>query len=436
MMKFKFNREHFINQYPPFNLANAREAKEMHQKEDLLIYVHIPFCPKKCGYCYYKSVDHHTTGLIDQYLDSLKKEILLFSQQPEFEKKQMKSLYLGGGTPTILSDSQYEDLVTFIFDTLNFKDDFEFCSEARPHEKSLTPAKLKLMKSLGVNRLSMGMQSLSDKILKMNQRDARLEFYYKVYQMARELEFENINIDMMSGMYGETWENWNQIIERLIRWAPPSIAIYKMELFYNVRLYRDIKERNRTVTLMSDEEEIKHIRRAHERLQKEGNYQVINCLHLVKDSKYQDIHYTSLWKGVDMKGFGLSSHSCYENFLHQNTSNFKEYHQMISEGQLPIKRAHRLSVRERISEAMVYGLKNLYINRRDFVNRFGFDMTEFYGELIDNLVEEGIVSLDDESLRIRPDYYIFADDICRLFFLPEYETMMLAHVPRYQVHRQ
>jgi oxygen-independent coproporphyrinogen-3 oxidase len=131
-----------------------------------------------------------------------------------------------------------------------------------------------------------------------------------------------------------------------------------------------------------------------------------------------------------MKGFGLSSHSCYENILHQNTPGLKEYHKMIGEGKLPIKRAHRLSVRERISEAMVYGLKNLCVNRAKFIKRFGFDMTEFYGDVIDRLVKEGVLTLDNEALRLTKDYYIFADDICRQFFLPEYKTMMLAHVPR------
>lgn len=426
----KYNREHFINQYPPFNLANAAEVKDMYQKEDLLLYVHIPFCHKKCGYCYYKSFDTHTPEMMDQYLEDVKKEILIFSQRPEAQNKQMKSLYFGGGTPSILSCKQYENLVTFIFDTFEFRDDFEFCSEAKPHEKVLNREKLKLMKQLGVKRLSMGMQNLNDEILKLNQRDASVDFYYKVYQLARELEFENINIDIMSGMYGETWDNWKKVIDTLNQWAPQSIAIYKMELFYNTRLFRDMKNRDKKVTLMSDEEEIDLIRYAHQQLTDKGGYFVNNCLHLLKNLKYEHLHIKSLWEGDDMKGFGLTSHSCLDNFLHQNTWNLKEYHRMIAEGELPIKRAHRLSVRERISEAMVYGMKNMVVNRERFKKRFGFNITDFYGDIIARLINEGKLLWDDGNLRITKDYYIFADDICREFFLPEYENMMLAHTPR------
>lgn len=429
-MKDNYKREHFINQYPPFNLANGKEVKDMYQKKDILLYVHIPFCYSKCGYCYYKSFDSHTPEMIDQYLDSLKKEISIYSQQPEVRNKQMKSLYFGGGTPTILSCKQYESLVTFIFDKFEFRDDFEFCSEAKPDERTLTFEKLNLLKELGVHRISFGMQNLNDEILKLNERSASVDFYYKVYQMARKLDFENINIDIMSGLYGETWENWKNVISKLIQWAPQSIAIYKMELFLNTRLFRNMKNRKQKINLMSDEEEIKFIQYAYDRLQEEGGYIVANCLHLLKDLRYEHLHIKSLWEGDDMKGFGLTSHSCCDSYLHQNTWDLKEYHQMIAEGKLPIKRAHRLTVRELISEAMVYGFKNMVINRAKFMERFGFDMTDFYGELIDQLVKEGALIYDNGDLRITKDYYIFADDICRQFFLLEYETMMLAHVPR------
>jgi len=429
-MSLNLNRNHFINHYPPFNIINTTEVKDMSAKEDLHLYVHIPFCPHKCGYCYYKSFDTHTPELISGYLESLKKEILIYSQQPEVRKKQIKSLYFGGGTPTILSCKQYEDLVTYILDKFKFREDFEFCSEARPHEKTLTPEKLKLMKSLGVNRLSMGMQNLSNNILEMNKRDARVEFYYNVYQMAMELEFENINIDIMTGMYGETWDNWMDVISKLIQWAPPSIAFYKMELFYNTRLFKNMKNRNQNITLMSDEEEIKCIRCAHDRLREEGGYIVINCLHLLRDLKFEHVQAKGLWDGEEMRGLGITSHSCCDGFFYQNTSNLNEYHRMIKEGKLPVKRAHRMTVKEFISQTMVYGIKNLCVDRVAFNKKFGFDFTEFYGDIIDEYIKKGVLILDEEALRVTKEYYIFADDICRLFFLPEYETMMLAHVKR------
>ncbi|MCP4153821.1 MAG: hypothetical protein GY757_39205, partial [bacterium] len=121
---------------------------------------------------------------------------------------------------------------------------------------------------------------------------------------------------------------------------------------------------------------------------------------------------------------------CCDDFLYQNSSNIKEYYKRLDEGKLPIKRAHRLSPWEVMSQRLVYGIKDLVVDRAKFLGDFGIDMTEVFGKEIDELITEGYVILDDEALRVKRDYYVFADDIARKFFLPQYETMMLAHVSR------
>jgi oxygen-independent coproporphyrinogen-3 oxidase len=182
--------------------------------------------------------------------------------------------------------------------------------------------------------------------------------------------------------------------------------------------------------LMSDDEEIRHVQYAHETLQRRGGYIVANCLQLLRDLSCGDVHYTSLWNGAELKGLGLSSHSCCDGVLHQNTAELPEYYKMIDEGRLPVKRAHRMSGRDRISQVMVYGLKNLAVNCSAFVEKFGVDAVMIYRDLVERLTGEGVLVLDGEWLRLAPEYYIFADDVSRLFFLPEYEDMMLAHIER------
>ncbi|HVG17915.1 MAG TPA: coproporphyrinogen-III oxidase family protein [Blastocatellia bacterium] len=426
----ELTRKHFINLYPPFNIASGRETQSMDEKKDLLLYVHIPFCPTICSYCFYKKFGNPSEDVVDTYLRYLKKEITLFSRRPEVQTKSVRTMYFGGGTPTILNCRQLKDLVGFLRRQLDCDNMTEFCCEAMPHETTLDREKLELLKELGVTRLSFGMENLNDDILRLHNRHCTRELYYDTYKTVQEIGFDKVNVDIMSGMVGETWENWTDVIGTLIEWGPPSISIYKTELFYNTALFAKMRNGKADIALISDEEEIEHMRYAHERLQREGGYVVANCLHLVRDRKYVDEHYELIWQGGEFKGLGLSAHSSYEGYSHQNASEMEEYFSMIEQDKLPIKRAHRLSARDRLSVAMVYGLKNLAINRARFVEQFGVDMTAVYGDLLADLVGQGVLTLDDEWLRITPDYYLFADDVCRQFFLPEYENMMLAHVPR------
>src|SRR4030095_15533217 len=369
----ELTRKHFINLYPPFNIASGREAHVMDRKEDLLLYLHIPFCPTICSYCFYKKFARPSEDVVDTYLRYLKREIGAFSRRPESQAKAVKTLYFGGGTPTILNGRQLKDLVGFLRQELDCEKVMEFCCEAMPHETTLDREKLELLKELGVTRLSYGMENLNEEILRLHNRHCTRDLYYNTYQMVQEIGFEKVNVDIMSGMYGETWENWREVIGTLIEWGPPSISIYKTELFYNTTLFARMRNGKADVTLISDEEEIAHMRYAHERLRDEGGYVVANCLHLVKDRKYVDQHFELIWQGGEFKGLGLSAHSSYGGYLHQNASEMEEYFAMIVEGKLPIKRAHRPAGRDRLSTAMVYGLKTLTLSRARFIERFGVD---------------------------------------------------------------
>ncbi|MCP4218958.1 MAG: hypothetical protein GY765_30270, partial [bacterium] len=266
-------------------------------------------------------------------------------------------------------------------------------------------------------------------ILLLYARDAIKEFFHEVLHNARQIGFENSNVVIMFGMLGETQENWQDVIQQLVNLGPESIAIYKMELFFNTKLFNEVRSKKHEGRVMTDNDEIEFIRYAHKRLKEEG-YVVGNCLHLLKDRKYDHTHIMGVWNSEDMRAFGITSHSCCDEFFFQNTPNLDEYHRMLSENKLPIKRSHRLSIKDKLSQAMVYGMKRVRINRKDFCSRYGYDVTEIYGEKINQLVDQGILAMDEEELRITDDYQIFADDIARQFFLPEYASMMPAHLKR------
>jgi len=426
----RMEREEFINQYPPFNLINTQEVKDLGRKEQVHMYVHLPFCKHKCGYCYFKSFDQFTAEDIDEYLGVLMQEIDLYSRLPEVQSKQIKSLYYGGGTPTLLSCEQLERLTKFIFGKFSFSVDFEFCLEANPDEEIVTTEKLVLLKELKVRRISFGVQNFNDEILKLNKRMVPSAAFFTVYDKVRKENFEIINLDIMSGLLGETKENWYNVVDKLLELAPENIAFYKLEFYYNTNLYKEIRNKEISEKLMSNAEEIELIRYAYDKLQDDGGYIVSNCFNLAKSRELEHIHRKGIWEGDDMIGFGLSAHSCFNRFVYQNTWIKEEYFNLVRSGKRPVKRAYHTSMRDEIATAMVYGVKSLYMSRASFVNRFGFDMTVLYGKEIDVLRKQGLLELDDEALRVPRSNYIFADDICRAFFLSEHKTMMLAHLSR------
>lgn len=423
-------RRHFINSYPPFNVTRQANADCLQTRRDLLLYVHIPFCPTICTYCFYKKFGNPSQTMVETYLSYLYREIQLFARRPEVLNKRVKTLYIGGGTPTTLTSPQLTALVACLREHLDLSTLEEFCCEMMPDEATAAPEKLATLKDLGVTRISFGVETLNDSILRLHNRRCTQALYDATYQTVRDLGFEKINIDMMSGLAGETWESWTSSIEKLLEWNPPSISIYKFEVFYNTTMFSSMRNGRTPPALISDEEEIRHIRYAHETLCSKGSYIVANCLHLLKDWQYNDLHYRSLWQGGELKGLGLSAHSSYEGFLHQNAADLPEYYRLLDADRLPVKRSYQLTARDRISQAMVYGLKNLAIERKEFISSFGVDLADLYAEVIDELVTAGVLSIDDQWLRITPDYYIFADDICRQFFLPEYQDMIPAHVDR------
>lgn len=429
-MEIKLDRDEFINQYPPFNLINPRGVSGVFKKGEIHIYVHLPFCKNKCGYCYFKSFDTFTDEAVETYLEALKREVSIYSQMAEVQSKKVKSLYFGGGTPTLLSCAQLEDLTQHVKGSFDFNDDYEFCVESNPDKETATKEKFDLLKALNVRRISFGVQNFNEAVLRLNGRYNNLDEFHRIYGMAKDSGIEVRNIDIMSGMIGETSGNWRAVIDKLIELAPENIAFYKIELYYNTKLFEKTRKNIHNTQLMSNREEIELIKYAYDRLQGEGRYTVTNCFNLAKSRQQEHLHRKGIWEGDDMIGFGLSSHSCFNRNLYQNAWNMKDYLQAVNSQRLPIKRAYFISMRDEIASAMVYGIKSLEMSRQSFIGRFGFDMTALYGDTIGLLEEKGLLKLTRDSLKVPREYYIFADDISRKFFLPEHETMMLAHLAR------
>lgn len=435
-MPLDITRTDFTYQYPPFNLMQVKEADVFERRRPLHVYVHIPYCKSKCRYCYYKTwgVGEHANDEIEAYLDLLSREIQMVSRDPEVRATRVKSLYVGGGTPSLLSVDQLESLFGLLRQSFAFEEDFEFCMEANPDESVLTAEKLEFIKEAGVTRLSMGVQTLDDNILRLNGRAGSADQSCRVYSFARSLGFKVINLDFMSGLLGENWKNWAQQLDTILALRPENVSIYKLEFYLNTRLTTTIRKSRNAPGLLNDDDEAQYAQYAFDRLQDEGGYHAHNCFSLSRGQDVAHVHTAGVWNGESLLGLGLSAYGVFDDRMYQNMLELKDYAQSIQRGERPIRRAHRVSEREKIARTMVYGIKTLAISRAKFRERHGVDMMLLYRDIIDGLLAEGNLVDDGETLRVPRSKYIYADDICRHFFLPEHETMMRGHLTRERVH--
>jgi oxygen-independent coproporphyrinogen-3 oxidase len=435
MTHLDLTRTDFTFQYPPFNLLQVKDANILQQKQLLHVYVHIPYCKTKCRYCYYKlwAVGDQATDEIDDYLKLLSREIEIVSREPQVQACSVRSLYIGGGTPSLLSLDQLTRLFDVLKRSFQFTDDYEICVEANPDENVLTAEKLALLKGSGVTRLSMGVQSLDDRILKLNGRAGSADEFYRAYEIAKSLGFHVINLDFMSGMLGENWTNWTRQFDTILSLRPENVSMYKLEFYLNTRLSKQIRQTKRAPGLLNDEEEAKYAEYAFDRMQKEGGYIAKNCYSLTRDEEVAHVHATGVWDGESLLGLGLSAYGLFNGRMYQNTLELKDYEEAIVSGNRPIHRGHLVSARESVARTMVFGIKKLGISRSKFRERHGFEMTLLYGDIIRDLIELGLLTDDGETIQVPRSKYVYADDICRAFFLPEHETMMRGHLTRSKI---
>lgn len=220
----------FVSQYPPSNFMTKKEIEDMWTPIPINLYVHIPYCVKKCGFCYYKSFPIANSQVPDEYIDALCQEIDLYANHPSVMGRPIRSVYFGGGTPTVLTVSQLTRLMTAIFSRFKKTEQFEFCCEARPGEIT-TSEKLIALKEHGLTRLSIGCQSLDDEVLLLNKRNHDAKEFYRTYERVRKVGIENVNVDLMSGMVGQSKDSFLRTVNEMIALEPENIAIYKWSCF-------------------------------------------------------------------------------------------------------------------------------------------------------------------------------------------------------------
>src|SRR5438067_4315002 len=237
---------YFVANYPPFSawkpayLGDAQAAlqKPPRPGTPLGLYLHIPFCRKRCKFCYFRVYTDKNAKDVEVYLGALAKEVELYSQMPIVGGRPLHYFYLGGGTPSYLSVTQLRTLTDRLRHYLPWDKAAEVTFECEPG--TLQQHKLVALKEIGVTRLSLGVENFDDKILEANGRAHLSQEIYRAYEWVRAARFDQVNIDLIAGMVGETWGNWRQCVQKTTELSPDSVTIYQMELPFNTVFSKEL----------------------------------------------------------------------------------------------------------------------------------------------------------------------------------------------------
>ena len=359
-------------------------------KRPLGVYIHIPFCVRKCRYCDFLSFSEKEEQMVS-YVESLTEEIRCFFQrEPDYK---VCSIYLGGGTPSILEPKLTEKLLQTVFMAADVAADAEITTEANPG--TLTREKLKAYKKAGINRLSLGLQSTVKQELEYLGRIHCYEDFLESYHMARQEGFSNLNVDLMSAIPLQTLESWEQTLLRILELEPEHISAYSLIVEEGTPFYED----ERLEKLIPDEDTERAMYELTEKLLEKRGYQRYEISNYAKPGR-ECRHNLIYWDRQDYIGFGLGAASCIRDTRFSNTDHMESYLKQPFTDFYDRENLEKLSLQEQMEEAMILGLRKTEgISKKVFSDRYGEQMDHIFGDVISKYQKEGLLEQKDDFIR-------------------------------------
>ncbi|WP_042275627.1 radical SAM family heme chaperone HemW [[Clostridium] dakarense] len=357
------------------------------------LYIHIPFCVSKCNYCDFNSFKMDKIAK-DKYLKDLKKEMELYSKDLK-EDNYITSVFLGGGTPSILNSNELKYIFENINLYFNVKNDAEITVECNPG--TLTKEKLKTMKEIGINRLSIGLQAVQDYHLKSIGRIHTYDEFEKNYKDALEVGFKNINIDLMYALPNQTFEDWKESLDKIVNLNPSHISAYSLILEEGTKLY-DMYENNE-FDVIDEDTDINMYNYTIDYLKSNG-YNQYEISNYAKD-RCECEHNILYWKCDHYIGLGPGASGYINDFRYNNVESLKEYHEKLSLNEKPIESKDNLTLDDKIQEKIFMGLRmNEGIKFKDFKEEFNINFKEKYSKEINKLKERKLINEDITGIRL------------------------------------
>ncbi|MDZ4821735.1 MAG: coproporphyrinogen-III oxidase family protein [Planctomycetota bacterium] len=429
---------YFISNYPPFSqwsldaLPEVRSAMQtpplpgydnlghaINKPNDLGLYLHIPFCRKRCKFCYFRVYTEKNAHEVEDYVAALSTEIELVSKLPVMGERPFRFVYFGGGTPSFLSAKQLTSLVDRLRANINWDHAEEVTFECEPG--TLSEPKVHTIKELGVTRISLGVENLDDKVLSENGRAHLSPEILKSWKWITDAGFYNTNIDLISGMVGETWENWRENIRKTIDMSPDSVTIYQMELPFNTVYSQDILG-NKIETPVADwPTKRAWLDYAFDEFQSAG-YSVSSAYTVVKDKSKVNFSYRdNLWRGSDLLATGVASFGHVSGVHYQNQPDWKSYVEPLSKGELPLGRAMRPTPHQLLIREMILQLKTGRLNAEYFRNKFAAEIIDHWRDTWNEYQNDGLIEISGDQISLTRAGLMRADALLPPFFETDHQ---------------
>lgn len=378
----------------------------MMNNRQLGIYIHIPFCMKKCVYCDFLSApaDEETQK---KYVQSLIREIGCADEIAvsgfdirkhlcSIRKDQVTSVYIGGGTPSCISPDLIAEILNAIRRNFDVCDDAEISMECNP--KTLDRKKAEIYRKAGINRLSLGLQSTSDRDLKLLGRIHTFEDFKNSFEIARRSGFDNINVDLISALPGQTVSEFLQVLRETAAFEPEHLSVYSLIVEEGTYLYDHLAEYP-PLPAEDDDREMYAMAGA---VMSAFQYQQYEISNYAKKG-YECRHNLKYWERCNYLGFGAGAASLYDNVRFSNIRDVREYIKQCSGSFYIRENAERLTVEDAMAEFMFLGLrKTTGIEAERFKKLFGRDIESVYGQVLRKNIAHGLLGTDGERIYLTP----------------------------------
>ncbi len=359
------------------------------KKVGLGIYIHIPFCSKKCKYCDFASFDNQFDKE-DRYIENLVKEIEFFDKSNYI----VETVFIGGGTPSVLKEENILKLGQAL-EKFSFSEKLEFSVECNPC--SITERKFKAFKSIGVNRISFGLQAYDDELLKKIGRVHNVAIFENAYNTARQVGFDNINVDIIFNLPSQNVESFKNTLDKVTALNPEHISAYGLIIEEETPFY-DMVENGEIE--MPDEDLDREMYELCENFLSEKGYSKYEISNYSKEGR-ECRHNIKYWKRENYFGFGLNSHSMIDNIRFCNASDLEEYLKDDFYINCCNQDKTEVTKKEQIEETLFLGLRlTSGVDIRKMETDFDINFFELYGDVVKKFEKEELLYIEDNVLKL------------------------------------
>ncbi len=421
---------YFVANYPPFSAWTQKHVSDAQRVLDVPItdpsnaalglYIHIPFCRKRCKFCYFRVYTDKNSTEVEDYLDALAREVALYADRPCLKDRTFEFVYFGGGTPSYLSNDQLKSLVERIDRHWSWDQAREVTFECEPG--TLKKSKLETIKQIGVTRLSLGVEHFDDDILSLNGRAHKSPEIFRAYEWACEVGFDQINIDLIAGMVGDTESKWKETVEKALAMDADSLTVYQMEVPHNSTIAKESKEAGAATPVADWPTKRAWVDYAFDQFEKAG-YVVSSGYTVVKPSDSgRFVYRDAIWHGADMVGMGVASFSYVQGVHYQNESQWDDYVGKLRAGKLPLARALPASEHQQLIREMILQLKLGAIDTAYFADKFSTDILKEFAGAFKTLSDGSLLTMADDNIQLTRDGLLRIDALLPFFYETQFQN--------------